>query len=148
MDQIGGGAAPGNEKPICVLLLTSVTQWETLWGRPSTLHLSILPPVHSSRQRWLPSSYAHISADNVTGLFSHSDTLGGSRMTTQSSQIARRWLVSLAVASKHQCWAIFLWVQFLGLISVFLLRWTPGNVSTPTQWAQMWEDLALPAGCA
>lgn len=52
--------APGKKKPICVLLLTSVSQCEKPPGIPSALHPSILPPVHSSLHRRLPSSYAYL----------------------------------------------------------------------------------------
>lgn len=65
-------------------------------GTPFTLHPSILPPVHSSLHRWLPGSYAYLliilQGFSLTGI-----PYGGSRMTAQSSQIAHRWLISVAV---------------------------------------------------
>lgn len=73
---------------------------------PSALHLSILSPIHSSLHHWLPSSYAYLLL-MLQGFSPHRDALRGSGMTTQSSQITDRWLMSLAVFKQAQMLSYF-----------------------------------------
>lgn len=117
-------------------------------GTPSTLHLSILPPVHSSLHRWLPGSSAHVYADNVTGLFSHSDALGEAGWQHSQVKLHTDGLCHWLLQASPNVELFFSGSSFLARSSFFFLYGLQGNVWTPTQWTQMWVDLALPAGCA
>lgn len=66
----------GEKKPICVLLLTSVSQRENLQGTPSALHLSIVLAIHASLYHPLPSSNAFLLI-MLQGFSPHRDTFMG-----------------------------------------------------------------------
>lgn len=140
--------APGEKKPFCVLLLTSVSQWEISGDSPS-LHPSACPCLPSSlTARWLC-----ISAGYVTSLFfaSQGYVLFEARRQHSQSQIAHRWLISLGVFKTPQMLSYLspgpgVWFHFI----ISEMNWA-GTVWTPTQLAHIqlvlihyiWEEKAL-----
>lgn len=80
-----------------------------------------LLPVHSSLHRWLPGRYAYLlimlQGLCLTGIPYREAGWQHSQVKLHTDGFYH-WLFS----SKHKCGVIFLWVQVLGLISVFFLN--------------------------
>lgn len=119
---------------LCSAVDLRLSVWKPL-GTPSALHLSILPPVHSSLHRRLPGSYAYLlimlQGFSLTGMPYGEAGWQHSQVKLHTDGLYRWLFPSEAQMLSYFSPDLGSWLFF------FVLRWTPGTVWTPTQWAEM-----------
>lgn len=127
------------KKPICVLLLTSVSQWKNLWGLPPlsispSFRLSI-PPFIADCPVAMHFCWYCYKAFSLTGI-----PYREAGWQHHQVELHTDGLYHCLFSSKHKRWVVFPLDPGSWLDLSFFLRWTPGTDWTPTQSAQMHVD--------